>query len=50
MRPEVVSAMQDNVDAFLSRCEENLGRSVDIYVSVYAHHGRNRAARDLRIP
>ncbi|KAL1937820.1 hypothetical protein VTO73DRAFT_12839 [Trametes versicolor] len=37
MRPEVVSAMQDNVDAFLSRCEENLGRSVDIYVLLHCY-------------
>lgn len=50
MRPEVVSAMQDNVGAFLSRCEENLGHSVDIYVSVQKHHSRNYIARDLQIP
>lgn len=47
MRPEVVAAMQDNVDAFLSRCEENLGRSVDIYVSLTSeYYGRNHIARN----
>ena len=32
MKPEVVSVIQENVDAFVTRATEQLGASIDIYV------------------
>ncbi|KAI0363959.1 cytochrome P450 [Pilatotrama ljubarskyi] len=35
MRPEVTSTLQDNVDAFIAKCTESPGRSVDIYLLLH---------------
>ncbi|KAI0365355.1 cytochrome P450 [Pilatotrama ljubarskyi] len=37
MRPEVTSMIQEHVDAFVAKCAESLGRSVDIYVLLHCY-------------
>ncbi|KAI0629803.1 cytochrome P450 [Trametes polyzona] len=37
MRPEVLSTIQDNVDAFMAKCAEHEGRSLDIYVWLHCY-------------
>ena len=33
MKPEVASVVQDHAEAFISRVTDNLGASIDVYVS-----------------
>ncbi|KAH9849430.1 cytochrome P450 [Lenzites betulinus] len=37
MRPEVVSVLQDHVDAFLTECSRSAGQSVDIYLLLHCY-------------
>ncbi|KAI0354842.1 cytochrome P450 [Trametes cingulata] len=37
MRPEVTSVIQEHADAFVAKCAESLGRSVDVYVLLHCY-------------